>query len=192
VAPVWTGRRCGDGAGTGATVSAGRGPMTHAGIGDGDASQLIQLSATPVAASCGTPAGGPIRVEEGGVEDRPAGSMPVVGIGAGGRWGCGGGGGWTRVAHADCMAATLRLVSTTLRVRSAMLRTRDSSVMAPPDGNAASERTDDEGGHPAAEAGSEPVAGAMAGGTDGAGGGPDIADTKLLGFLALPATERRL
>jgi hypothetical protein len=77
-----------------------------------------------VVACCGTPAGGPARVEESGVEDRPAGSMPVVGSGAGGRWGCGGGGGWTRVAQADCMAATLRLVSATLRVRSAMLRAR--------------------------------------------------------------------
>jgi hypothetical protein len=83
------------------------------------------------------------------------------------------------------MAATLRLVSATLRVRSAMLRARDSSVMAPPDGDAASERTDDAGSLPAAEAGSKPAAGAMTGGTDGAGGGPDIADTKLLGFLAL-------
>jgi hypothetical protein len=89
------------------------------------------------------------------------------------------------------MSATLRLVSATLRVRSAMLRARDSSVMAPPDGDAASERTDDVGSLPAAEAGSEPAAGAMAGGTDSAGGGPE-ADTKLLGFLALPAMERRL
>jgi hypothetical protein len=83
------------------------------------------------------------------------------------------------------MAATLRLVSATLRVRSA-------SVMTPQDGDAASERTDDTGSFPAAEAGSEPAAGAMAGGTDGVGGGPDIADTKLLGFLALPTMERRL
>jgi hypothetical protein len=83
------------------------------------------------------------------------------------------------------MAATLRLVSATLRVRSA-------SVMTPQDGDAASERTDDAGSFPAAEAGSEPAAGAMAGGTDGVGGGPDIADTKLLGFLALPTMERRL
>jgi hypothetical protein len=127
-------------------------------------------------------------VEEGGVEDRPVGSMSVIGSGARGRWGCGGGGSWTRVAHADCMAATLRLVSATLWVRSAMLRARDLSVMAPPDGDAVSERTDDAGSLPAAEADSEPVAG----GTDGAGGGPDIADTKLLGFLALPVTEHRL
>jgi hypothetical protein len=192
VAPAWTGRHCGDGAGTGAAVSAGRDPMTHDGIGDGDVGQLIRLSGTPAAACCGTPAGGPARVEESGVEDRPAGSMPVVGSGAGGRWGCGGGGGWTRVAQADCMATTLRLVSATLRVRSAMLRARDSSVMAPPDGDAASERTDDAGSLPAAEADSEPVAGAMAGGTDDAGGGPDIADTKLLRFLALPSITRRL
>jgi hypothetical protein len=118
--------------------------------------------------------------------------MPVVGSGVGGRWGCGGGGGWTRVAQADCMAATLRLVSVTLWVRSVMLRARDSSVMAPLNGDVASERTDDAGSLPVAEAGSEPVAGAMAGCTDGAGGGPDIADTKLLGFLALPAIARRL
>jgi hypothetical protein len=97
-----------------------------------------------------------------------------------------------RVAHAACMAATLRLVSATLRVKSAMLRAKESSVMAPPDGDATSERTDDAGSLPAAEAGNEPATGAMAGGTDSAGGGPDIADTKLLGFLALPAMERRL
>jgi hypothetical protein len=64
--------------------------------------------------------------------------------------------------------------------------------MAPPDGDAASERIDDAGSLPAAEAGSELVAGAMLGGTDGVGGGPDIADTKLLGFLALPAIAHRL
>jgi hypothetical protein len=173
-------------------LSAGRDPMTHDGIGEGDAGQLIRLSRTPTVACCGAPAGGPARVEEAGVEDRPAGSTPVVGSGASERWGCGGGGGWTRVAHATCMAATLRLVSATLRVRSAMLRARESSVMTPPDGDAASERTDDAGSLPAAEAGSEPTVGAMAGGTDGAGGGPNIADTKLLGFLALPAMERRL
>jgi hypothetical protein len=67
--------------------------MTHDGIGDGDASQLIWLSGTPAAAYCGTPAGDSTRVEEADVEDRPAGSMPVIGSGAGGRWGCGGGGG---------------------------------------------------------------------------------------------------
>jgi hypothetical protein len=78
------------------------------------------------------------------------------------------------------MAATLRLVSVTLRVRSAMLRASDSSVMAPPDGDA--------GSLPVAEVGSEPVAG----GTDDAGGRPDISDTKLLGFLALLAIARRL
>jgi hypothetical protein len=93
VAPAWTGWRCGDGAGTGAAVSAGRDPMTHDGIGDGDAGQLIRLSGTPAAACCGAPAGGPARVEESSVEDRPAGNMPVVGSGGGGRWGCGGGGG---------------------------------------------------------------------------------------------------
>jgi hypothetical protein len=75
------------------------------------------------------------------------------------------------------MAATLRVVSATLQVKSAMLRAKESSVMAPPDGDAASERTDDAGSLPAVEAGSEPTAGAMAGGTDGAGGGPNIADT---------------
>jgi hypothetical protein len=171
---------------------AGRDPMTHDGISDGDASQLIRQSGTPAAACCGAPVGGPARVEEAGVEDRPAGSTLVVGSGAGGRWGCGGGGGWTRVAHAACMAATLWLVSATLWVKSAMLRAKESSVMAPPDGDAASERIDDAGNLPAAEAGSEPVTGAMAGGTDGAGGGPDIADTNLLWFLALPAMERRL
>jgi hypothetical protein len=143
VAPAWAGMRCGEGTGTGAAVSASRDPMTHDGIGDGDAGQLIRLSGTPAAACCGAPA----RVEEAGVEDRPAGSTPVVGSGAGGRWGCGGGGGWTRVAHAACMAVTLWLVSATLRVR-------ESSVMAPPDGDAASERTDDAGSLPAAEAGS--------------------------------------
>jgi hypothetical protein len=90
------------------------------------------------------------------------------------------------------MAATLRLVSVTLWVKSAMLRAKESSVMAPPDGDAASERTDDAGSLPAVEAGSEPAAGLMAGGTNGAGGGLDIADTKLLGFLALPVMERRL
>jgi hypothetical protein len=84
------------------------------------------------------------------------------------------------------------LVSVTLRVRSAMLRARESSVMAPPDGDTASERTDNTGSLPAAEAGSESATGAMAGGTDGAGGGPDIADTMLLGFLALLAMDRRL
>jgi hypothetical protein len=188
MAPAWTGWRCCEGAGTGADGSAGRDPIAHDGIGDGDVGQLIRLSGTPVAACCGAPAGGPTRVEEsGGVEDRP-----VVGSGVGGRWGCGGGGGWMRVTQADCMAATLRLVSAMLRVKSAMLRARDSSVMAPPDGNEASERTDDAGSLPAAEAGSAPVAETMAGGTDGAGGGPDIADTKLLGFLPLPAIVRRL
>jgi hypothetical protein len=79
------------------------------------------------------------------------------------------------------MAATLRLVSATLRVKSAMLRAKESSVMAPPDGDAASERTDDAGSLPAVEAGSEPAAGAMAGCTDGAGGGTDIADTRCYG-----------
>jgi hypothetical protein len=166
--------------------------MTHDGINDGDAGQLIRLSGTPAAACCGAPVGGPVRVEESGVEDRPAVNMSVVGSGVGGRWGCGGGGGWTRVAQADCMAATLRLVSVMLWVRSAMLRARDSSVMVPSDGDAASERTDDTGSLPAAEADSAPLAGVMAGGTDDAGGGPDIVDTKLLGFLALPAIARRL
>jgi hypothetical protein len=90
------------------------------------------------------------------------------------------------------MAATLRLVSATLRVKSAMLRAKESSVMAPPDGDAASERTDDAGSLPAVKADSEPAAGAMAGGTDDAGGGPDISDTKLLVFLALQTMECRL
>jgi hypothetical protein len=127
-----------------------------------------------------------------GVEDRPAVGRPVVGNGVGGGCGCGGGGGWTRLAQADCMAATLRLVSAMLRVNSAMLRARDSSVMAPPDGDEASERTDEAGSLPGAEADSAPVAGGMVSGTNGAGGGPDITDTKLLGFLALPARARRL
>jgi hypothetical protein len=52
------------------------------------------------------------------------------------------------------MAATLRLVSATLRVKSAMLQAKESSVMVPPDGDAASERTDDAGSLPAVEAGS--------------------------------------
>jgi hypothetical protein len=86
-----------------------------------------------------------------------------------------------RVAHAACMAAMLRLVSATLQVKSAMLRAKESSVMAPPDGDAASERTDDVGSLPAVEASSESVAGAMAGCTDGAGGGPDISDTRCYG-----------
>jgi hypothetical protein len=163
VAPAWTGWHCGKGAGAGADGSAGRDPIAHDGISDGDAGQLIRLSGTPAVACCGTPAGGPTRVEEsGGVEDRPAVSRPVVGSRVGGRWGCGGGGGWTRVAQADCMAATLRLVSVMLWVKSAMLRARDSSVMAPLDGDEASERTDDASSHPAAKAGSTP----MAGGTD--------------------------
>jgi hypothetical protein len=188
VAPAWTGWSCGEGASAGADGSAVRDPIAHDGIGDGDAGQLIRLSGTPAAACCEAPTGGPARVEESSdVEDRP-----VVGSGVGGRWGCGGGGGWTRVAQADCMAAMLRLVSAMLQVKSAMLRARDSSVMAPPDGDEASERTDDAGSLPAAEAGSAPVAGAMAGGTDGAGGGPDIADTKLLEFLTLPAIVHRL
>jgi hypothetical protein len=72
-----------------------------------------------------------------------------------------------------------------------MLRARDSSVMAPPDGDEASERTDEAGSLPGAEAGSTPVGG-MVSGTDSAGGEPDIADTKLLGFLALPKRVRRL
>jgi hypothetical protein len=79
------------------------------------------------------------------------------------------------------MAATLRVVSATLRVKSAMLRAKESSVMAPPDGDAASERTDDAGSLPAVKAGSEPAAGAMGSGTDGAGGGSDIADTRCYG-----------
>jgi hypothetical protein len=82
------------------------------------------------------------------------------------------------------MVATLRLVS-------AMLRARDSSVMAPPDGDEASERTD-EAGIPGAETGSTPVTVGKVSKTDGAGGGPDIADTKLLGFLTLPVRVRRL
>jgi hypothetical protein len=90
------------------------------------------------------------------------------------------------------MAATLRLVSAMLRVKSAMLRAKESSVMVPPDGDATSERADNTGSLPAVEAGSEPAAGAMAGGTDDVGGRPDIVDTKLLGFLALLAMERRL
>jgi hypothetical protein len=79
------------------------------------------------------------------------------------------------------MAATLRLVSVTLRVKSAMLRAKESSVMVPPDGDAASERADDTGSLPAVEAGSEPAVGAMAGCTDGTGGGTDIADTRCYG-----------
>jgi hypothetical protein len=167
VAPTWTDWHCGKGAGAGADGSAGRDPIAHDGISDSDAGQLIRLSGTPAVDYCGTPAGGPTRVEEsGGVEDRPAVSRPVVGSGVRGRWGCGGGGGWTRVAQADCMAATLRLVSVMLWVKSAMLRARDSSVMAPLDGDEASERTDDAGSLPAAKAGSAPMVGAMASGTD--------------------------
>jgi hypothetical protein len=41
--------------------------------------------------------------------------------------------------------------------------------------------TGDAGSLPAVEAGSEPVVGVMAGYTDGAGGGPDIADTRCYG-----------
>jgi hypothetical protein len=95
------------------------------------------------------------------------------------RWGD-----WTRLAQADCMAATLRLVS-------AMLRAKNSSVMAPPDGNEASERTDEAGSILGAETGSAPVTVGKVSETDGAGG-PDIADTKLLGFLTLPVRVRRL
>jgi hypothetical protein len=74
-----------------------------------------------------------------------------------------------------------RCVSVTLRVKSAMLRAKESSVMAPPDGDAASERTDDTSSLPAVEASSDPAAGAMAGCTNGAGGGPDISDTRCYG-----------
>jgi hypothetical protein len=132
-------------------------------------------------------------VEEiGGVDDRPAVGTLVVGSGGGGGCGCGGGGGWTRLAQADCMAATLRLVSAMLRFNSVMLRARDSSVMAPPDGDEASERTDEAGSIPDAETGSAPVTVGKVSETDGAGGGPDIADTKLLGFPTLPTRVRRL
>jgi hypothetical protein len=125
-------------------------------------------------------------VEEiGGVDNRPAMGRSVVGSSGGGGCGCGGGGGWTRLAQADCMAVMLRLVS-------AMLRARDSSVMAPPDGDEASERTDEVGSIPGAETSSAPVTVGKVSETDGAGGGPDIADTKLLGFLTLPVRVRRL
>jgi hypothetical protein len=114
-------------------------------------------------------------VEEiGGVDDRPAVGTLVVGSGGGGGCGCGGGGGWTRLAQADCMAATLRLVSAMLRV------------------NEASERTDEAGSIPGAETGSAPVTVGKVSETDDAGGGPDIADTKLLGFPTLPTRVRRL
>jgi hypothetical protein len=89
------------------------------------------------------------------------------------------------------MAATLRLVSAMLRVNSAMLRARDSSVMAPPDGNEVSERTDEAGSIPGVETGNAPVTVGNVSETNGAGG-PDIADTKLLGFLTLPVRVRRL
>jgi hypothetical protein len=65
-------------------------------------------------------------------------------------------------------------------------------MMAPSDGDTTSERTDDVGSLPAAEADSEPVVGVMASGTNSTGGGSDIADTRLLGFLALPAIAHRL
>jgi hypothetical protein len=125
-------------------------------------------------------------VEEiGGVDNRPAVGRSVVGSSGVGECGCGGGGGWTRLAQADCMAVMLRLVS-------AMLRARDSSVMAPPDGDEASERTDEAGSIPGAETSSAPVTVGKVSETDGAGGGPDIADIKLLGFLTLPVRVRRL
>jgi hypothetical protein len=126
-------------------------------------------------------------VEEiGGIDYRP-----VIGSGVGGGCGCGGGGGWMRLAQADCMATTLWLVSAMLRVNSVMLWARDSSVMVPPDGDEASERTDESGSLPGAETGSAPVAVGMVSETDGARGS-DISDTKLLGFLALPVRVRRL
>jgi hypothetical protein len=144
-----------------------------------------------VDAYSGAPAEGLARVEEiSDVDDRPAVDNPIVGSGGGGGCGCGGGSGWTRLAQADCMAATLRLVSVTLWVNSAMLWARDSNVMAPPDGDEASERTDEAAGTPGTETGSAPVT--VGKETDDAGGGSDIADTKLLGFLTLPTRLRRL
>jgi hypothetical protein len=144
-----------------------------------------------VDACSGAPAEGLAQVEEiSGVDDRPAVDSPVVGSGGGGGCGCGGGGSWTRLAQADCMAATLRLVSVTLWVNSAMLWARDSNVMAPSDGDEASERADEAAGTPDTETGSAPVTKGKE--TDGAGGGSDIADTKLLGFLTLPARLHRL
>jgi hypothetical protein len=128
-----------------------------------------------VDACSGAPVEGPAWVEEiGGVDDRPAVGTLVVGSGGGGGCGCGGGGGWTRLAQADCMAATLRLVSAMLRV------------------NEASERTDEAGSIPGAETGSVLVTVGKVSETDDAGGGPDIADTKLLGFPTLPTRVRRL
>jgi hypothetical protein len=59
-------------------------------------------------------------------------------------------------------------------------------------GDEASERTDEAGSIPGAETGSAPVTVGKVSETDGAGGGPDIADTKLLGFLTLPVRVCRL
>ena len=128
------------------------------------------------------------------------------GGGGGGGAGWGGGGGWSRPDHAVCSAATLRFVSVTMQCVSAAPRRRsatlllsaattverDSRVIGAPAGEEASEVVVEPGPAPAEENGGASEIGGVGVDTDGAGGGPDIADTKLLGFLVLPVRDRRL
>jgi hypothetical protein len=82
--------------------------------------------------------------------------------------------------------------SATLRLSAATTVDKESKVMgAPVAAEDASERTEPDT-TPAEEVGGAPEVAGVEGGTDGAGRGPDIADTKLLGFLTLPLIERRL
>jgi len=84
--------------------------------------------------------------------------------------------------HAACIAAILRFITAIFADISATTSARESSVRgrAPEDaGEAAAEDTAD-------------TAGAEDCGSGGSGGEPDIADTRLIGLLILPATLRSL
>jgi len=95
--------------------------------------------------------------------------------------------------HAACIAAILRFITAIFADISATTSARESSVRgrAPEDaGEAAAEDTVDtaeEEGY-----GSGGVGGKLDCGSGGSGGEPDIADTRLIGFLILPATLRSL
>ena len=103
----------------------------------------------------------------------------VVGAGGGG-----GGGGWRPVSE-DCMACMLLLSRSTLRPIWSTMPTRDAKVRAPPgdseisDGVVGSGPLDTVGEATLQVGGSANIV-------------PRLADTKLLGILALPKDERRL